>query len=372
MEWSKKPDVSYYSENYVQTDGLLLLQFERGPLAVLRLVGGGGLRGDAHGTGLTPDVLVSQYLSVNQVDRAINLLLSLNWDSYGYICLACLYRITNHLFRQPLTPEREVQLQTALGSFHVPLRPICHATEVEFGNQVRNLTRRFFHHLLRYQLFEKSFRLAIDLNDHDLFMDIYFYARAMKEDAMAEAARIKAEQIMNRCSSRSSSGTDSPHSHSSCSGCSGSAGSESQGSSSDAETEIPPQPPPPLPSKSAVGQSHNSSPGRQPGEKQKVKFSDTVTHILVPDLPLALPEEEEYSPLNGACSSSSTVIAIQPDRDRPRHNIFVPDPNQELADSLPLCLGNKNYLKDFATLPDVSEEEDNGNGTIKIVHFGVV
>jgi hypothetical protein len=38
-------------------------------------------------------------------------------------------------------------------------------------------------------------------------MDIYFYARAMKEDAMAEAARIKAEQIMNRCSSRSSSGT---------------------------------------------------------------------------------------------------------------------------------------------------------------------
>jgi hypothetical protein len=38
-------------------------------------------------------------------------------------------------------------------------------------------------------------------------VDIYFYARAMKEDAMAEAARIKAEQIMNRCSSRSSSGT---------------------------------------------------------------------------------------------------------------------------------------------------------------------
>lgn len=79
----------------------------RGPLAVLRLVGGGGLRGDAYGTGLTPDVLVSQYLSVNQVDRAINLLLSLNWDSYGFICLSCLQRIANHLFRQPLTPERE-------------------------------------------------------------------------------------------------------------------------------------------------------------------------------------------------------------------------------------------------------------------------
>lgn len=79
----------------------------RGPLAVLRLVGGGGLRGDAHGTGLTPDVLVSQYLSVNKVDRATDILLNLNWDSYGNICLACLYRITNHLFRQPLNPERE-------------------------------------------------------------------------------------------------------------------------------------------------------------------------------------------------------------------------------------------------------------------------
>ncbi|PSN33632.1 hypothetical protein C0J52_14255, partial [Blattella germanica] len=165
MEWSKKPEVS------------------QGPLAVLRLVGGGGLKGDAHSVGLSPDVLVSQYLSVNQVDRAINLLLSLNWDSYGFICLTCLHRIMNHLFRQPLTPERE----------------------------------------------------------------------------------------------------DSPHcSHSSCSGCSGTEDSESQGSSSDAETEIPPQPPPPLPTKSAALQAHVNSPMRQPGEKQKVKFSDTVTHILVP------------------------------------------------------------------------------------------
>jgi len=77
--------------------------------------------------------------------------------------------------------------------------------------------------------------------------------------------------------------SDSPFcSHSSCSGCSGSDSCESRGSSSDVEAEIPPQPPPPLPSKSATGLTHNSSPARHPGEKQKVKFSDTVTHILVP------------------------------------------------------------------------------------------
>lgn len=42
-----------------------------------------------------------------------------------------------------------VQLETALGSFHVPSQPLSHATEVEFGDPVRDLTRRFFHQLLR-------------------------------------------------------------------------------------------------------------------------------------------------------------------------------------------------------------------------------
>lgn len=114
MQWGKKPDVTQYCENFAQTDGMLLLQFERGPLALLRLVGGGGMKGDVHGVGLTPDALVLLYLNLNQVDKAINLLLSLNWDSYGFVCLACLNRIVNYLFRLPLTPEREGKICSIL------------------------------------------------------------------------------------------------------------------------------------------------------------------------------------------------------------------------------------------------------------------
>uniref|UniRef100_A0A1B6M0F5 WD repeat-containing and planar cell polarity effector protein fritz n=1 Tax=Graphocephala atropunctata TaxID=36148 RepID=A0A1B6M0F5_9HEMI len=136
--WSKKAD-STLTSGYAQTDAFLLLLFERGPVGVVKLLG----------PGLTPDTLVAQYLSVSQVERAVNLLLSLNWDTQGLKCLTCLHLIANHVLRLPLTPDKEVQLETALGSFHVPSHPLSHATEVEFGDPVRDLTRRFFHQLLR-------------------------------------------------------------------------------------------------------------------------------------------------------------------------------------------------------------------------------
>ena len=59
--------------------------------------------------------------------------------------------------------------------------------------------------IYRYRLFEKAFRLAIDLNDHDLFMDIHFYAIVLKDTEMATAAKEKAEEIISRCNSSSSS-----------------------------------------------------------------------------------------------------------------------------------------------------------------------
>lgn len=361
MEWSKKTDVSQYAENFCQTDGFLLLQFERGPLAVIQLVGGGGLIGDLHGSGLTADTMVAKYLMFSQVDRAINLLLSLNWDSYGQQCISCLNRITNYLFRQPLTPEREVQLQTALGSFLLPPRPLCHATEEEFGSTVRNLARRFFHHLLRHQLLDKAFRLAIDLDDGDLFTDIWHCAKGMGETVIADAARERARLIFSRCSSRSSSHSDSSQCSRSC--CSGCSGCDSHDTTSDDSPEPPPQPPPPLPVPRQQGSSV-----RTPGEKPKVKFSDTVTHILVPDSRPSLTEENEF-----CMNAKPSVSALQLQKEHSkRQHVYIPDTQQELADSLPLCLGNKDYLKDFSTTADISEEEDNGNGTIKVVHFGVV
>ncbi|KAK7873024.1 hypothetical protein R5R35_000322 [Gryllus longicercus] len=245
-------------------DGLLLLLLDRGPLAALRLVGG------AAAGGLGVEALVSQYLSLELPDRALALLLTLSWDSAGESCLCILQRIIEHLLRVPLTPATAGLLQSALGCFHMPSRPMSPATEVQYSDQVRDLTRRFFHHLLRYQQFEKAFRLAIDLQDRDLFVDLYFYAQAVHADAMAIAAREKAQELLNPDRQESSSGSED-----SCS-CSES------GSAGSGEGQQPSQEPPPLPIAKPSSQLSTAE-GRPSGEKQKVKFSDTVTHIALPD-----------------------------------------------------------------------------------------
>lgn len=40
-------------------------------------------------------------------------------------------------------------IQNALGSFHIPAKPMSQLVIDEYGDEVRDLTRRFFHHLLR-------------------------------------------------------------------------------------------------------------------------------------------------------------------------------------------------------------------------------
>lgn len=149
MCWTKKPDINNHYEKFAQTDGYLLLLLENGVFCNLRIIGGAGLKNDIHTSGLTADVLIYKYIYLNQVEKAINVLLSLNWDTYGAMCLLSLHKIANYIFKQPLTVERENQLQKAIGSFHVPVKPLCEETEVEFGDQVDDITRRFFHYLLK-------------------------------------------------------------------------------------------------------------------------------------------------------------------------------------------------------------------------------
>lgn len=194
---SKKPDMTQYNEKFIQTDSFILLLFENGPIGMLRLLGGNGLKGDVHTSGFTADVLIHQYLKLSNVERAINVLLCLNWDSYGAMCLMSLNKISSFIFRQPLMPEREIQLQKALASFHVPVRPLCEETEVEFGDQVRDITRKFFQYLLRYRSYEKAFNLAIDIADEDLFMDLYNCAKDDGAIELASDAYRKAEELLD-------------------------------------------------------------------------------------------------------------------------------------------------------------------------------
>ncbi|XP_058822188.1 WD repeat-containing and planar cell polarity effector protein fritz [Topomyia yanbarensis] len=216
--WSKKPEITEHCEKYAITDSFLMLAFENGPIGCLRFVGSTGLKGDVHTSGLTADVLIHKYISLNQVEKAINILLSLNWDTYGAMCLLSLHRIANYIFKQPLGMERELQLQKALGSFLVPVKPLCYETEVEFGDQVNDITLRFFHYLLRNKSYNKAFSLAIDINDADLFLKLHDKAKSDGDVELSKEALKKVDDINRICTDRS----DSEHSlcsNSSCSLC---------------------------------------------------------------------------------------------------------------------------------------------------------
>uniref|UniRef100_A0A182J9D5 WD repeat-containing and planar cell polarity effector protein fritz n=1 Tax=Anopheles atroparvus TaxID=41427 RepID=A0A182J9D5_ANOAO len=218
LGWSKKPELATHGEKYATTDSFLFCAFEQGPLACVRVVGGAGLKGDVHTSGLTADVLVHKYISLNQVEKAINILLSLNWDTYGAMCLLSLHRIANYIFKQPLGTERELQLQKALGSFLVPVKSLCYETELEFGDQVNDITLKFFHYLLRNRSYNKAFSLAIDINDADLFLKLHDKAKADGDVELAREALRKVDDINRICTDRS----DSEHSlcsNSSCSLC---------------------------------------------------------------------------------------------------------------------------------------------------------
>lgn len=202
---SRKPDLTQYSEKYIQCDSFVLLLFQNGPMAILRLYGGNGHKGDVHTSGFTADVLIQQYLKMNNVEKAINILLCLNWDVYGAMLMISLHKIASYIFKQPFQPEREAQLQKALGSFLVPVKPLCVETHTEFGDQVKDITRKFFQYLLRYKSYEKAFILAIDIDDEDLFMDL---TNCAKEDGFSELAHHayqKAEEILARSDSIQSS-----------------------------------------------------------------------------------------------------------------------------------------------------------------------
>lgn len=112
---------------------------------------------------------------------------------------------------------------------------------------------------------------------------------------------------------------------------------------------------------------NNSSAGnsrKESGEKNKVKFSDTITVAVVPEI-----------------SRKEKIINFN---DRMKRKPFsgMMDPRRELAESLPLCHPNDDYLKDFSPVvererlregPSTSKpNDDKKKPAIKVVHFGVV
>ncbi|XP_029410668.1 WD repeat-containing and planar cell polarity effector protein fritz homolog isoform X5 [Nannospalax galili] len=189
MQWIAPPIVSQKPQRGDIYD-LLFLRFDRGPLGVLWFKLGILTRGQL---GLVD--LIFQYIHCDEICGAINILSSMNWDTLGQQCFISMSAIVNHLLRQRLTPEREAQLEASLGTFYAPTRPLLDTTILEYRDQISKYARRFFHHLLRYQRFEKAFLLAVDIGARDLFMDIHYFALDKGELALAEVARKRAADI---------------------------------------------------------------------------------------------------------------------------------------------------------------------------------
>ncbi|NWQ61046.1 FRITZ protein, partial [Neopipo cinnamomea] len=186
IQWASPPVAC------VSTDihDLLLVRFDKGPLGVLHFKLGVITRGQL---GLVE--IIHQYIRYDEIPEAINVLNTMNWNTMGHQCYICLSAICNHLLKQKLTPDREAQLEASLGTFYAPTRPLLDTTVLEYRDPISRYARRFFHHLLRYQRFEKAFLLAVDIGARDLFMDIHYLALDKGELALAEVAKRKANDI---------------------------------------------------------------------------------------------------------------------------------------------------------------------------------
>ncbi|KAK4887641.1 hypothetical protein RN001_003912 [Aquatica leii] len=384
----------------------LMIVFEHGPLTVITHLD----------KSLSFSTLAQQYLQTGKVKKAISLLLSWEWNDQYF---SVLQSVVCSLLKHPLTEENSENLQKVLSCFYSPVIPLNNEIKDKYGLRVLALTRRFFHQLIRYKMFETAFLLAVDIGHHDLFMDLYYCAVKMNEKEMAAAARAHASAVLSRCST-----DESCCSQSSCSQCSETYSNGSNDTNNDKpnlpqlscnsdnylttnfnesspltfiptentsyykelpqiarptfnfiqEIQTPPLPitpsftsqfplnhdkitpkapiisnrfwSPQLPSASTLpttlptsSQSNNI---KKP--QAKVKFSDTVTAFIVPEIKRPV---------------------------RPPPPPHITDPQKELADSLPLCHPNEDYLKDFT--PVRHETDDTiRKPKIKVVHFGVV
>ncbi|CAJ1066672.1 LOW QUALITY PROTEIN: WD repeat-containing and planar cell polarity effector protein fritz homolog [Xyrichtys novacula] len=169
---------------------VMMLAFHGGPLAALRF-----RLGALTGGQLGPVELLQQRLHCGQVRDALGILEAMDWSIMGDDCYRGLSLITNHLLRLELNTEREAQLEAVLGVFYAPAAPLSDVVILEYREPISKYARRFFHHLLRHQRFEKAFLIAVDLEARDLFMDLHYVASDKGEVVLADVAKRKANEI---------------------------------------------------------------------------------------------------------------------------------------------------------------------------------
>ncbi|XP_053488650.1 WD repeat-containing and planar cell polarity effector protein fritz homolog isoform X2 [Ictalurus furcatus] len=188
VEWAHSP-MSQGAEG-LEVHDLLMLRFHRGPVAALRL-----RLGILNGAQLGVGELLQHRLRYGEVDAALGILGNMDWCMMGADCYRGLISVTDHLLRKPLDERTEAQLEAALGMFYSPSRALTDSVILEYRDPISRYARRFFHHLIRHQRFEKAFLLALDISARDLFMDLHYVARDSGEPVLANVARRKAQEL---------------------------------------------------------------------------------------------------------------------------------------------------------------------------------
>lgn len=402
LQWA--PTNKYHSgHNQLHSPHLLLLHYTRGPLACLCI------HLNTSNGGITATRLVNQYLKHGQVDEAVNLLVSLSWESEGNMAVQCLSAICNYLLMSPLTQTAENQLEGALASFHTPVQPLIAAVEEEFGPSVRALTRRFFFLVLRCGHLDKALRLAIDIGDSDCFMAVNKAALRVGDSQVAASAMQHHDHLQSSCSSSHSCSSvlygsgGSSYSEScskSCSTCFSDSASDSVSEEEESNqegvdeitngnrndnSEIPAANLPLNQSVSYVSSNIPNSPSRgSVSHATAITQQDgTVTiNIRQPDR-LNSSNNSEQPPhhhSSGHSKRKQSKRIEQPSRASEsrstrtvREVFYSSDPNEEFVDAETVFVDKESLQNQYdrSVFHEVSTEEEEG-GTVKVVHFGVV
>ncbi|XP_071745582.1 WD repeat-containing and planar cell polarity effector protein fritz homolog isoform X1 [Lepeophtheirus salmonis] len=187
MQWCPR-DLIDISKDVFPFSNRVIIRFQGGPLVLLRIFGG-----CYNNTGsIQPIHLTLEYLKSKNYNSIIRLLRLLNWSSDGHSILISLNASFNAVLRSRRSDDI---IEKLLSLFYNPRVSIPQTIAEDYSEQVRDLSRRYFHHLLRRGRTGKAFQLAVDIEDYDLFMDLYHVATKYNYSDIADAALIKAHSI---------------------------------------------------------------------------------------------------------------------------------------------------------------------------------
>ncbi|XP_065918448.1 WD repeat-containing and planar cell polarity effector protein fritz homolog [Dysidea avara] len=132
----------------------------------------------------------------------------MNWNSQSRDCFACLTIITDYLLVQPLTNITEALIESALGTFLAPTRPLSNQVEKVYQEPIKQLMRRFFRVLLSYRHLEKAYKLAVEVGKKDLLMELHFVTSSCGKEIVAAAAKDEANSLSSRGGMKASGSSD--------------------------------------------------------------------------------------------------------------------------------------------------------------------